>query len=119
MLRVGSTEHDAAMQAQLRLVRNQETPQPAPLYSNQLNVTFTPEDFTFHFGWYAIPALTEPPTDGTLTVAVEPMARVVIPLSLIPNIIALLQRQIAAYEENFGPLPEHPNKPPWMRGEPE
>jgi hypothetical protein len=115
---VGSTEHDA-IQAQLRLVRDPEQPQPAPIYANQMNVTYTPEDFTFHFGWYAIPPLAEPPADGTLTVAVESMARVVLPLNLIPNLVALLQRQISAYEENFGPLPEHPNRPPWMRGEEE
>ena len=91
--------------------------QPAPIYANNLRATFTPEDFTLHFGWYAIPPLDAAPVGGVVNVDVQPVARVVIPLNLMRSVIAVLQRQVAGYEENFGPIPEHPNKPAWMSEE--
>ena len=98
----------------LRLRRDPDAPQPPPIYANQVNVTFTPEDFTIHLGWYAIPALTEEP-EGQIELQVEPVARVVLPLNLVRGVIAVLQKQIEAYEQSFNTtLPEHPNKPPWM-----
>jgi hypothetical protein len=67
-----------------------------------------------HLGWYTVPALTEPPTGG-IDVFVTPMARVVLPVNLIRSLIAVLQRQVEAYEQSFGPIPEHPNKPDWLK----
>jgi len=88
------------------------------MYANQVNITFTPEDFVLHFGWYAVPALTEPPREGELVdLLVEPMARIVLPLNLVKNVVALLQRQVEAYEQSFALMPDHPNKPVWMSEE--
>jgi hypothetical protein len=47
-------------------------------------------------------------------VEVEPVARVVMPLNLMRNVIALLERQVSAYEQSFGAIPVHPNRPPWL-----
>lgn len=102
---------------ELRVRRDVASVQPSPIYANQLNITFTPEDFVLHFGWYAVPALSDAPEDGVIEVTVDSVARVVLPLNLVPNVIALLQRQVEAYEQSFGKIPEHPNKPDWMREE--
>jgi Protein of unknown function (DUF3467) len=102
-----------ATTTQLHIGRDSDAEQPAPTYANHVQVTFTPEDFTLYFGWYAVPPLLEPPKT-TVEVHVEPMSRVVVPLNLMPSLVALLQRQIEAYEQSFGKLPEHPNKPAWM-----
>ena len=99
----------------MRVKRRDDEALPAPVYANHLQVTFTPEDFTLFLGWYAMPALLDPPPEGQLEVPVEPVARVVVPLNLMRNVIAALQRSVENYEENFGPLPEHPNPPAWMQ----
>ena len=112
---MASEPNDAQMQSvQLRVQPSPDAPEPAPLYSNRVQINFTPEDFLFYFGWYSVPPLAEPPEGGLLDVPVEPVARVVLPVILIRNVIALLQRQLEAYENSFGPIPEHPAKPPWM-----
>jgi hypothetical protein len=101
---------------QLRIVPDPNAVAPAPVYSNNIQGTFTPEDFTLHFGWYAIPALIEPPKPGQpIDALVKPVVRVVIPLNLMRSLIALLQRQLAAYEQSFGEISEHPNKPDWLK----
>jgi hypothetical protein len=88
---------------QLRLVTDPDA-QVAPLYSNFVQVTLSPLDFTFHFGWYAIPP--EPPAqlpaNGTVDVPVTSVAKVSIPLGIVPAIRDLLDRQIEAWETNFG-----------------
>jgi len=101
-------------QVQLRVRSSPDEPQPAPLYANRMQINFTPEDFWLHFGAYSLPPMDEPPEGGFVEVSVEPVARVVMPVILIRNVIALLQRQLEAYERSFGPVPEHPFKPPWM-----
>jgi hypothetical protein len=88
---------------------------PPPAYANQVQITFTAEDFTLHFGWYSVPALEEPPEDGVIEAAVIPLGRVVMPLNLMRNLVALIERQIAQYERSFGSIPDHPNKPDWMQ----
>jgi hypothetical protein len=50
-----------------------------------------------------------------MDVFVTPVARVVLPLNLMRSFIAVLQRQVEAYEQSFGPIPEHPNKPDWLK----
>jgi hypothetical protein len=112
MINVSGLPEEAS--AQLHIRRLPESPEPAPLYSNHVQVNFTPEDFTMHLGWYAVPPLTEPPEGGIVEAPVEPVARVVLPAILIRNLIALLQRQVDAYEHSFGPIPPHPAKPPWL-----
>lgn len=102
-------------QAQLHLFVDPEAPSPPPTYTNYVQGTFTPEDFTLFFGWYAVPALSERPEDGVVNVPVQPVARLTVPLILMRSIIALMERQLAAYETSFGEIPEHPNKPPWLQ----
>lgn len=97
----------------LKLVPDPDASAPPPIYTNFIQGNFTPEDFVLHLGWYALPALSEPPTE-TVEVPVQPVARVVVPLNLMRSLIGLLQRQVDAYEESFGPVPEHPNPPTWL-----
>jgi len=102
-------------EAQLHLFVDPEAAPPFTTYSNHLQVTFTPEDFTLHLGWYAVPPISERPPDGVLEVPVQPVARVTLPLNLMRSTIAVLERVLRGYEESFGQIPEHPNKPPWLR----
>lgn len=102
------------VEAQLHIQRSRDTPQPPVIYSNSVVINFTPEDFTLHFGHYNVPPLSEPPT-SPINVEIEPVARVVLPVNLVPNVVALLQRQMQGYEESFDTkIPDHPNRPPWM-----
>jgi hypothetical protein len=55
------------------------------------------------------------PVDGIFHVPVDPVARIVLPLNLMRNVIALLQLQIESYQASFGEIPDHPNKPPWLQ----
>jgi len=105
------------VQAELRLAWDEHAPKGPPVYANYVQATFTPEDFTLHLGWYATPALKELPPDNAIEAPIQPVARVILPLNLMKNVIALLQRQVKGYEESFGPLPDHPNKPPWLQEE--
>lgn len=102
-------------QAQLELKRDPYSPAPL-IYSNSVQANFTPEDFTLHFGYYFVPPLTAPPTEP-ISVNVEMVARVALPVNLVRSVIAVLERQVTAYEESFGAIPEHPNKPDWMIAE--
>jgi hypothetical protein len=103
------------LEAQLQIRWDPEAALPAPTYANYLQVTYTPEDFTMQLGWYAVPAMNRPPEDGLIDVLVQPIHRVSLPLNLMRNVVALLERQIQAYEDSFGSISEHPNKPPWLR----
>jgi len=103
-------------QVQFHIGRRADAQDPEPIYSNFVQASSTPEDFTISFGWYMMPPLAAPPAEGEVVeVPVEPAARIVLPLNIVRNVIALLQQQIIAHEENFSVIPEHPNKPPWMR----
>jgi hypothetical protein len=73
--------------AQLRIGWDQEAPLPPPIYANYVQATFTPEDFTIQLGWYAVPALRELSPDRTVDAPVTPVARIVMPLNLMKNVI--------------------------------
>lgn len=95
-------------EAALRLVTTPDADIP-PVYSNFVQVTFTPLDFTLHFGSYVIPALSEPPSGSEIQVPVRAIAKVSVPLSLVRGIVRVLERQINAWEESFGqPVPDQP-----------
>lgn len=99
---------------QLVLSSDEETP---VAYSNFAQVTFTPLDFTLHFGRYHVPALLEPP-EGGLKAPVQPIVKVTIPLTLVRGLIRVLERQIDAWEGSFEqPLPDQPDaaRPPAER----
>jgi hypothetical protein len=100
---------------QIQIGRSEDVVEPAPIYSNFMQATSTPEDLTVHFGWYTIPPVISPPPDNVIQASVTPVARIVLPLNLVRNVIAALQRAAEAHEANFGPLPEHPNKPDWLK----
>lgn len=102
-------------EAQLQIRWDSEARDTPRIYSNYVGASFTPEDFTITFGWYALPLLNEPPAEAVVRAPVHPVARVTIPLNLMPNLIALLQRQLNGYQESLGPIPDHPNKPDWMK----
>jgi hypothetical protein len=72
------------------------------LYANFFQATASQLDLTMHLGWYALPALTTLP-EGTISVPVQALAKVTLPLALIPGIIDVLQKQLAAWEQTFGP----------------
>lgn len=105
---------DEQVEIKMRIMQGLAAP-PPPQYSNYVQVTFTPEDFTIHFGYYGMPPLTEAPEGGIIEAVTEPVARITLPLNLMSNVIAVLQRQLSAYEQSFGDIPEHPNKPDWMK----
>lgn len=93
---------------QFRLVAPVELGETMALYANFIQVTASPHDFSFHFGWYTIPPLMEQP-EGVQDVPIRPLAKVSVPLNLIRATIDLLQRQAEAWETNFGaPLPDQP-----------
>jgi hypothetical protein len=82
-----------------------------------VQATYSPEDLTLHFGWYAIPALTEPPPEP-VEVQVRPIAKVTIPLNLIRGVISVLQSQLEGWEQTFGmAVQQHPNPPAPARHE--
>jgi hypothetical protein len=96
----------------VRLVGSPELGETMALYANFVQLSFTPHDFTFHFGWYALPAFTEaPPAGQTIDVPIRPLAKVSIPLNLVKAVIPLLERQIEQYELAFGPMPDQPTPP--------
>jgi hypothetical protein len=104
------------VEAAARIVAPLELGQTQALYTNHVQVTFTPEDFTLHLGWYALPPLTEPP-EGELEVHVRPLAKVTLPLNVVQLVVQLLQRQVEAWEASFGmPIPKHPNPAPGLQG---
>jgi hypothetical protein len=93
---------------EMHLIASVEPGDTMALYANFLQVTGSPHDFTFHFGWYTVPAFVEPP-EGVVNVPIRPLAKVSIPLNLVRATINLLQLQAEAWEANFGePLPEQP-----------
>lgn len=71
------------------------------MYSNFAQATVSPNDLTIHFGWYAIPALDQPPT-GVVDVPIRPLVKVTLPLNLVRGTINLLERQLEAWETSFG-----------------
>lgn len=84
------------------------------LYANHVQVTFTPEDFTVHLGWYAIPPFSAPPEEE-FDIPVRPLAKVGIPLNLVRGFAGLLHKQIEAWEQSFdATLPQHPNPPAFL-----
>ena len=83
-------------------------------YANNVRVTFTPEDFTIFFGWYSLPPLEERPESDEIPSRVQPVMQVTLPLNLMRSVIAVMQRQLEGYEANFGLIPTHPARPPWM-----
>jgi hypothetical protein len=113
---VSDTERET-VEAQLQILwpTDAEARFPPPIYTNYVGASFTPEDFVLSLGWYTPPLRGEVSPDGTLQIEVQPVAKVVLPLNLLRNLIALLQLQLDAYEANFGPVPEHPNKPAWLQ----
>jgi hypothetical protein len=62
-------------------------------YANFAQATAGAHDVTIRFGWYAIPALSEPPDDGLLNVPVEWTAVITVPRGLVPSLVEVLQAQ--------------------------
>lgn len=97
---------------QLQLITPPEYP-PGP-YSNFVQATFTPHDFTIYFGSFNLPPVSEQPQEA-LQVPVRPVVTVSVPLNLVRGLIGVLQSQIANWEGSFGqPFPEPPGlgRPP-------
>lgn len=90
----------------------QEWPRPYP-YANYMVPTMTPHEFTLHFGHYTIPALTQPPEGGTLSVEVEPVVSVSVPLNLARGVARALEQAVRNWETAFGQsVPEPPGEQP-------
>lgn len=62
-------------------------------YANFFQATVSPHDMTLHLGWYAVPALTQAPTEP-VSVQVRGLAKVSVPLNLVPGIVNVLQTQL-------------------------
>ena len=109
-------EPAAEPQVTLQIRLDPEAPLPQPIYANYIGVSFTPHDFTITFGWYDIPRFeVEPESGAQVPVPVQPVAKLVLPLNLLRTVSALFRRQVNAYQQVFGPLPEHPIQPAWVQ----
>jgi hypothetical protein len=71
------------------------------LYANFVQASVTPNDLTMDLGWYGVPALTEQPTQP-VRVQVRGLAKLTVPLNLVPGIINVLQSQLDAWQRTFG-----------------
>jgi hypothetical protein len=85
------------------LVPPQETGDTPVFYANFVQATFSPLDATIHLGWYATPTVDEQPTEP-VQVPVRGLAKVSLPIGLIPGMIELLQRQLMAWQESMREL---------------
>jgi hypothetical protein len=107
-------EGDAPQPTRLR-IRPGEIASAPRAYANNVRVTFTPEDFTIFFGHYSVPPLDQRTPEGEIETIVQPVIQISIPLNLVRPTIAVMQRQLEAYERSFGQVPPNPNPPPWMK----
>jgi hypothetical protein len=79
------------------------------VYSNFIQVGFSPHDFRLHLGVYSFPVLSEPP-EGQVEVPVEPVLSVAIPLNLARGLVRALETSIANWEKGFNePVPDQPH----------
>jgi hypothetical protein len=76
-------------------------PDGPPLYANVVNSSLSPHDVTLHFGWFSSPLLEEAPT-GTLEIPVRAVASISLPLTMVRNLIKLLEAQADNWEANSG-----------------
>lgn len=97
-------------QTGIRVVPSMEVGDTPVFYANHVQVTFTPEDFTIHLGWYVVPPFGQQPP-GITDVPVKSLAKVVIPLNLVRGLINALDVSAKSWEGNWGELPVHPNPP--------
>jgi hypothetical protein len=69
------------------------------VYANVLNLSHTPHDFRLTFSMLELP-VAPPEADGSGMVVLRPrvQASVIVPPSLMPAMIDLLQKQLEAYE---------------------
>jgi hypothetical protein len=112
MRSVASEPPEESRPTALKIVAAPETGDTPALYANHVQVSFTPEDFTLHLGWYTFPPFGEPPETEEVVVPVRPLLKVSLPLNLVRGIAAVLQAQIETYEKGFGhPVPDHPSPP--------
>lgn len=97
-------------QSGIRIVSSLDVGDTPVYYSNHVQVTFTPEDFTLHLGWYTTPPFPGPPP-GVVDVPVRSLAKVVVPLNLVRGLLRALETSAQNWERNWGELPAHPNPP--------
>lgn len=83
-----------------RLVPPTDTRDAPNLYSNFIQATMSPHDFTLHLGWFSFPALLERPQED-VEVPVRLLATVTLPLNLMPGLIDVLQSQVANWAKVF------------------
>jgi hypothetical protein len=81
------------------------------LYANFFQATASQLDLTMHLGWYALPALVTAPEE-TVAVPVQALAKVTVPLGLVPGIIQVLQSQMTNWQRAFGPDAEQTGDEP-------
>jgi hypothetical protein len=91
--------------ANFQLVPSPETEGVPVIYANFFQGTVSPHDLTMHLGWFAIPALLDPPTE-TVQVPVRPLMKVSLPLSIVPGVIEVLQSQLQTWRDTFGSQPQ-------------
>ncbi len=75
---------------------------PERVYANFCGVTHTPCDFTLTFCEVLPPTQQDLQAAGPERVLQAPVkARLVVPLQAVPNLVALLQEHLRAYQESF------------------
>lgn len=67
---------------------------PEPVYANWVSMARTPHDLTLHFSQVQLPLVPPEEMDGDMRVVATPVARAIVPLSVLPNLLEGLQQQL-------------------------
>lgn len=91
---------------QARIVWPEDALWPQGGYGNAFMVNHTPWDFTLRFGHVVLPPVApgaQPPPEG-IEIMATPVAQVTMPPPALLQFSIVIQQQIAAYQNNYGPI---------------
>jgi hypothetical protein len=77
-----------------------ESPVFVALYANDTQIQITPWDFRFVFG-----VIKSAPTVENPTISISTLGEVRMSPQHAKKVLAVLERQVAIYEQNVGPIP--------------
>ena|SRR6266536_1502722 len=91
--------------SQARIVWPEDALWPQGGYGNAFLVQHTPWDFTIRIGHVVLPPIAPgEPTPATVEVQVIPVSQVTMPPPALLQLVLVLQQQIAAYTDQYGPI---------------
>jgi|SRR5215218_63139 len=92
-----------------RIVPTIDTSEVPSFYSNFIQVTTSPYEFTVYFSRLSVPVVTQQPEAAVAEIRPQPIAAVSIPLNLARGFLEALDQQIQNWEATFRqPLPAEP-----------